>query len=77
MVEKASTFALGLRFSRISFAFRTFSNLYSAFVPFNITVRIMNDLEAFAIAVEEAKISFREGGVPVMLPPASCFYGIY
>jgi len=25
----------------------------------------MNDQEAFAIAVEEARISFNEGGVPV------------
>ncbi len=25
----------------------------------------MNDQEAFAIAVEEAKISYKEGGVPV------------
>jgi hypothetical protein len=29
----------------------------------------MNDQEAFAIAVEEAQISFDEGGVPVSEPP--------
>jgi cytosine deaminase len=29
----------------------------------------MNDQEAFAIAVEEAKQSFNEGGVPVSRPP--------
>ena len=28
----------------------------------------MNDQEAFAIAVEEAKIGFEEGGVPVNTP---------
>ena len=28
----------------------------------------MNDQEAFAIAVEEAKISYAEGGIPVRLP---------
>lgn len=28
---------------------------------------MMNDQEAFAIAVEEAKISYAEGGVPVRL----------
>ncbi len=28
----------------------------------------MNDREAFAIAVEEAKIGFEEGGVPVNTP---------
>ena len=28
----------------------------------------MNDQEAFAIAVEEAKLSLREGGVPVIYP---------
>jgi cytosine deaminase len=28
----------------------------------------MNDQEAFAIAVEEAKIGFKEGGVPVSIP---------
>lgn len=29
----------------------------------------MNDQEAFAIAIEEAKISYKEGGVPVNTPP--------
>jgi hypothetical protein len=29
----------------------------------------MNDQEAFAIAVEEAKIGYREGGVPVRCNP--------
>jgi hypothetical protein len=29
----------------------------------------MNDQEAFAIAVEEAKISYKEGGVPVSIFP--------
>ena len=33
-----------------------------------IVLTIMNDQEAFAIAVEEAKISFEEGGVPVNTP---------
>ena len=33
-----------------------------------IALTIMNDQEAFAIAVEEAKISFEEGGVPVNTP---------
>lgn len=28
----------------------------------------MNDIEAFAIAVEEAKLSYDEGGVPVITP---------
>jgi hypothetical protein len=36
----------------------------------------MNDQEAFAIAVEEAKISYREGGVPVRYStlPSVSFY---
>lgn len=28
----------------------------------------MNDQEAFAIALEEAKIGYKEGGVPVSIP---------
>jgi hypothetical protein len=28
----------------------------------------MNDQEAFAIAIEEAKLSLQEGGVPVIHP---------
>jgi hypothetical protein len=35
----------------------------------------MNDKEAFAIAVEEAKISYREGGVPVSQLLASANLG--
>lgn len=31
----------------------------------------MNDQEAFAIAVEEAKIGYKEGGVPVSFPSTS------
>lgn len=33
-----------------------------------IALTIMNDQDAFAIAVEEAKIGFEEGGVPVNTP---------
>jgi hypothetical protein len=32
----------------------------------------MNDQEAFAIAVEEAKIGFEEGGMPVNTPGTTC-----
>jgi hypothetical protein len=31
----------------------------------------MNDQEAFAIAVEDAKIGYKEGGVPVSLQDSS------
>lgn len=31
----------------------------------------MNDLAAFAIAIEEAKLSLHEGGVPVIHPTIS------
>ena len=30
----------------------------------------MNDQEAFAIAIEEAKLSYKEGGVPVFALPS-------
>lgn len=30
----------------------------------------MNDQQALAIALEEARISYEEGGVPVRIPPS-------
>ena len=37
-------------------------------IPVSTQSKKMNDKEAFAIAVEEAKLSYKEGGVPVITP---------
>lgn len=38
------------------------------FIAIQVAQLTMNDQEAFAIALEEARLGYREGGVPVSTP---------
>jgi hypothetical protein len=50
---------LSLLFSKVILALHFIS---ASLIPF-----IMNDQEAFAVAVKEAKVGYKEGGVPVSI----------
>ena len=38
------------------------------FIAIQVAQLTMNDQEAFAVALEEARLGYREGGVPVSTP---------